>query len=164
MGIVSFFKDAGQKLFGQKEESAAATADPAEKQVRVAAANDKAAKAIEAYIASQKLTATGLKVEFDGTTSTVTVSGEAADQATRERIVLCCGNVHGVNAVNDKMTVAQATEASRYYTVVSGDTLSGIAKTQYGKSNAYMKIFDANKPMLSDPDKIYPGQVLRIPA
>ncbi len=163
MGIVSFFKEAGQKLFGQKEAESA-VADPAEKQARVAAANAKAAKAIEAYIASQKLDAAGLKVEFDGTTSTVTVSGQAEDQATKERIVLCCGNVQGVLAVNDLMTVSQATEESRFYTVVSGDTLSGIAKGQYGKANAYMKIFEANKPMLSDPDKIYPGQVLRIPA
>ncbi len=163
MGIVSFFKEAGQKLFGQKDAEPA-VADPAEKQARVAAANDKAAKAIEAYIASQKLSAAGLKVEFDGTTSTVTVSGQAEDQATKERIVLCCGNVQGVHAVNDLMTVSQKAEESRFYTVVSGDTLSGIAKTQYGKANAYMKIFEANKPMLADPDKIYPGQVLRIPA
>lgn len=163
MGIVSFFKEAGQKLFGQKEAEPAVS-DPAEKQARVAAANDKAAKAIEAYIASQKLSAQGLQVEFDGATGTVTVAGQAEDQATRERIVLCCGNVHGVHAVNDLMTVLQKTQESRFYSVVSGDTLSGIAKTQYGKANAYMKIFEANKPMLSDPDKIYPGQVLRIPA
>jgi nucleoid-associated protein YgaU len=46
----------------------------------------------------------------------------------------------------------------------SGDTLSKIAKEAYGDANAYMKIFEANKPMLSNPDKIYPGQKLRIPA
>ncbi|MEO8278833.1 MAG: peptidoglycan-binding protein LysM [Ideonella sp.] len=162
MGIVSFFKEAGQKLFGPKE--ADGPGDAADKQARVTSANEKAGKAIEAYIASQKLDAAGLKVEFDGTTSTVTVSGQAEDMATKERIVLCCGNVRGVHAVNDLMTVAQSTQASRFYTVVSGDTLSGIAKGQYGKANAYMKIFEANKPMLSDPDKIYPGQLLRIPA
>ena len=44
-----------------------------------------------------------------------------------------------------------------------GDTLSGIAKTVYGKASKYPVIFEANRPMLSDPDKIYPGQVLRIP-
>ena len=47
---------------------------------------------------------------------------------------------------------------------MSGDTLSKIAKQVYGDANAYMKIFEANKPMLSDPNKIYPGQSLRIPA
>ena len=48
--------------------------------------------------------------------------------------------------------------------MVKGDTLSGIAKKEYGNANQYMKIFEANKPMLKDPDKIYPGQLLRIPA
>ena len=47
---------------------------------------------------------------------------------------------------------------------ISDPTLSKIARDAYGDSNAYMKIFEANKPMLSNPDKIYPGQVLRIPA
>ena len=54
--------------------------------------------------------------------------------------------------------------ASRTYTVQSGDTLSKIAKEFYGSANKYQQIFEANKPMLKDPDKIYPGQVLRIPA
>ena len=101
---------------------------------------------------------------FDGATGTVSVGGEAADEATREKVVLCCGNVHGVSQVDDAMTVKEPAEASRYYTVVRGDTLSAIAKSQYGNANDYPKIFEANKPMLSNPDKIYPGQVLRIPA
>ncbi len=54
--------------------------------------------------------------------------------------------------------------SSKTYTVVAGDTLSKIAKSQYGDASKYPKIFEANKPMLKDPDKIYPGQVLRIPA
>lgn len=49
------------------------------------------------------------------------------------------------------------------YTVKSGDTLSKIAKEHLGDANAYMKIFNANKDQLSDPDKIKPGQVLKIP-
>jgi nucleoid-associated protein YgaU len=53
--------------------------------------------------------------------------------------------------------------APRTYTVQSGDTLSKIAKQHLGDANAYMKIFDANKDQLSDPDKIKPGQVLKIP-
>jgi nucleoid-associated protein YgaU len=69
-----------------------------------------------------------------------------------------------VTQVDDAMTVAVPADASRYYTVVRGDTLSAISKTQYGDANKYLKIFEANKPMLSNPDKIYPGQVLRIPA
>jgi LysM repeat protein len=49
------------------------------------------------------------------------------------------------------------------YTVAAGDSLSKIAKQFYGDANKYMKIFEANKPMLTHPDKIYPGQKLRIP-
>ena len=76
---------------------------------------------------------------------------------------LCCGNVDGVAQVNDEMTVAAAAAASSFHTVVKGDTLSKIAKTAYGDPMKYPVIFEVNKPMLSDPDKIYPGQVLRIP-
>lgn len=166
MGIVSFFKEAGEKLFGHKEADptpAAAAPDPAAQQAAVDTANDKAAQAISAYIAAQNLDAAGLSVAFDGSTSTVTVSGEAADQATKEKIVLCCGNVQGVHQVDDLLTVATPADESTYYTVVRGDTLSAIAKAQYGNANAYMKIFEANTPMLGHPDKIYPGQLLRIP-
>jgi nucleoid-associated protein YgaU len=109
------------------------------------------------------LEATGLMVEFDGASSAVTVRGIAADQATKEKILLCCGNVAGVGSVNDQLTVETPVEESKYYTVKSGDTLSKVAKEFYGNANAYMQIFEANKPMLSHPDKIYPGQTLRIP-
>ena len=79
--------------------------------------------------------------------------------------MLCCGNVASVAKVNDMLTVAAAAEPeSKFHTVKSGDTLSKIAKEAYGDANAYMKIFEANKPMLKDPNKIYPGQMLRIPA
>ena len=58
---------------------------------------------------------------------------------------------------------AAAAPAAKTYTVRAGDTLSAIAKAQLGSANAYMKIFDLNKDQLSDPDKIKPGQVLRLP-
>ena len=109
------------------------------------------------------MSAAGLSVAFDGASAAVTVSGEAADQATREKIVLCCGNVDGVGQVNDLLTVATPADESRWHLVERGDTLSKIAKDMYGNANAYPKIFEANKPMLSHPDKIYPGQLLRIP-
>ena len=168
MSLISFFKDAGQKLFGHKETEAAAQAvaaapDPVAAQAKADEMNQKAGAAIESYIATQGLSAAGLSVAFDGASSAVTVSGEAADQATREKIVLCCGNVGGVGQVNDMMTVAVPADESRYHTVERGDTLSKIAKDMYGNANAYPKIFEANKPMLSHPDKIYPGQLLRIP-
>jgi len=163
MGMLSFIKEAGEKLFGKgkaQEAMAQAQADPssADKQK---AANDAAADAIVAYIESQNLKATGLTVTFDG--STATVYGVAADQATKEKIVLCCGNVQGVASVNDQMSVDQSAPEAQYYTVVKGDNLSKISKQYYGDPNKYNKIFEANKPMLKSPDLIYPGQVLRIP-
>lgn len=169
MSIISFFKEAGEKLFGHKDAEAAAqkaqaAPDDGALQAKLAEANQTAAAAIVTYIGTQNLSADGLSVEFDGASGSVTVAGQAADQATKEKIVLCCGNVSGVVQVNDLLTVSEPADESRYYTVVRGDTLSAIAKTQYGAANAYMKIFEANKPMLTHPDKIYPGQLLRIPA
>jgi len=161
MSLISFLRDAGEKLFNAPKAAPAPAAAPAPD---IAALNETAAQAIERYIASQGLKADGLDVKYDGATQTVTVSGIAPDQATKEKIVLCCGNVSSVAKVNDLLTVASGGEAeSTYHEVKSGDTLSKIAKEAYGDANAYMKIFEANKPMLSNPDKIYPGQKLRIP-
>ncbi|CAG0959225.1 Potassium binding protein Kbp [Burkholderiales bacterium] len=165
MGLIDFMKEAGEKLFGRgsaQAAMAAAKADPAS-DAKVKAANDAAADAVLAYIKAQNLSATGLTVTFDGASSSVSVFGVAPDQATREKIVLCAGNVAGVAKVNDMMTVDKSAPAAQYYTVKSGDTLSKISKQYYGDANAYMKIFEANKPMLAHPDKIYPGQNLRIP-
>jgi nucleoid-associated protein YgaU len=165
MSLISFVKEAGEKLFGggkAKEAMAQAAAAPADA-AAVKAANDIAGDAVLAYVKSQGLSATGLTVTYDGATTSVTVFGVAPDQATKEKIVLCCGNVAGVSKVNDMMTVDQSAPEATYYTVVAGDTLSKISKTNYGDPNKYMKIFEANKPMLSHPDKIYPGQKLRIP-
>lgn len=165
MSLISFVKEAGEKLFGSgkaKETMAQAAAAPAD-ETAVKAANDAAGDAILDYVKSQGLAATGLTVTYDGATTSVTVFGVAPDQATREKIVLCCGNVSGVSHVNDMMSVDQSQPEATYYTVVAGDNLSKISRANYGDPNKYMKIFEANKPMLSNPDKIYPGQVLRIP-
>ncbi|MCC7039749.1 MAG: peptidoglycan-binding protein LysM [Burkholderiales bacterium] len=165
MSLLSFVKEAGEKLFGRGQAQAAMAevkADPAN-DAKIKAANDAAADAIVAYIKTQNLTTTGLTVTFDGAAATATVYGVAADQATKEKVALCCGNVAGVVAVNNMMTVDQSAPEAKYYTVVSGDNLSKISKANYGDPNKYMVIFEANKPMLTHPDKIYPGQVLRIP-
>ena len=106
----------------------------------------------------------GLDVSFDAASGAVTVAGVAPDQATKEKVLLCCGNVASVSSVNDMMTVSSPSPESQMYVVVSGDNLSKISKQFYGTPNKYTQIFEANKPMLSHPDKIYPGQVLRIPA
>lgn len=164
MGLMSFIKDAGEKLFGKGEakaaQEAAAQAPSPENTTRL---NETAGAAIATYVNSMGLKVDDLKVAFDGASGTVTVSGQAPDQETKEKVLLCCGNVANVAAVNDMLTVAAPTPEAKYYTVVKGDTLSKVSKEFYGSPNKYMAIFEANKPMLSHPDKIYPGQVLRIP-
>lgn len=162
MGMISFLKEAGEKLFGKKPEVAAAAAEPSN-QEKLAAANTAAADAIGDYIRAQNLPADVLTITFDGTTQIVTVAGTVLTQEIKEKIILCCGNVAGVVGVNDELQSTEPADQSQYHTVVRGDTLSAIAKAFYGNANAYPKIFEANKPMLSDPDKIYPGQLLRIP-
>jgi nucleoid-associated protein YgaU len=159
MGMFSFIKEAGEKLFGIGKAEAATPAAPSADQLNLAAA-----QAIATYIQSMKLQVEGLNVGFDSATETVTVAGIAPDQATREKVVLCCGNVANVTSVNDNMTVAHPEPESQWHTVVRGDNLSKISKAFYGTPNKYPQIFEANKPMLTHPDKIYPGQVLRIPA
>lgn len=164
MGMFSFIKEAGEKLFGIGEAKAAdvvAKKDPTP--VNVEAANKAAGNAIAAYVAKMNLSAKDLTIGFDGATSTVIVQGMAETQEIKEKILLCCGNVAGVEHVQDQLGVIASASEPQFYTVVSGDTLSKIAKESYGNANAYMGIFEANKPMLSHPDKIYPGQMLRIP-
>ena len=161
MGLFSFLKEAGQKLFGKEVKAAeqAAAVDPAKK----AEADRAAATAIENYVQTLGLKITAFTVTFDGATSIAKAYGVADDQANKEKAILAVGNVEGVAGVEDQMTVSVTAPAAQFYTVVKGDTLSKIAKEFYGNANEYMRIFEANKPMLTHPDKIYPGQNLRIP-
>lgn len=164
MGLLSFIKEAGEKLFGGSEAKAAEQAvQKAPTPENVAAMSAAAAKAIGDYVKANGIDASGLNIAFDAPTGTVTVDGSVPDQATKEKILLCCGNVAGVAKVNDLMVVSTPTPEAQYHTVVSGDNLSKIAKKFYGDANKYPVIFEANKPMLKHPDKIYPGQMLRIP-
>jgi len=94
----------------------------------------------------------------------VTITGEVASQEEKEKILLAAGNIAGVASVDDQITVTgPAATAARFVVVKSGDTLSAISLAVYGNANQYNKIFEANKPMLKDVNKIYPGQTLRIP-
>ncbi len=166
MGLFSFIKDAGEKLFGIGEAKAStptAAAPAAASPERVAELNKVAGDAIAAYIQKMGLAVSGLAVEFDGATAAVTVSGTVPDQATKEKVVLCCGNVQHVSKVNDMLTVEAPQPESQMHVVEKGDNLSKISAKYYGTPNKYTLIFEANKPMLSHPDKIYPGQALRIP-
>ncbi len=92
----------------------------------------------------------------------VTGQHDKDDQA-KKKILVAVGNISGIASVDDQVKTATPATASQFYTVKSGDTLSAISKQVYGNANLYNKIFEANKPMLKSPDKIYPGQVLRIP-
>ena len=143
MGLFDFVKGAGAKILENASDAAGAILGHVKKEVPDSAKSD-------------------VQVEYiDGT---VRVTGNAATQADKEKIILAAGNVHGVNKIDDHIQVTDgSTTQSRMYTVKKGDTLSAIAKQMYGKAGDYPKIFEANKPMLKDPDKIYPGQVLRIP-
>lgn len=95
----------------------------------------------------------------------VDISGQATTPEQREKAILIAGNVEGVQRVNaDKLQAPAQTVPVEYYIIESGDTLSKIAKRFYGDASAYKKIFEANREVIEDPDKIYPGQKVRIPS
>lgn len=150
MGLFSFIKEKGAKIFGKKEQEA-----PVEEKKTLQA------QALLDYVKQLGLTYNKLKLSV--TDDDVKVEGEVAAQEDAEKIILAIGNVEGVDQVDNLMTVATPAPQAKFYTVVSGDTLSKISKDFYADANKYNTIFEANKPMLSHPDKIYPGQVLRIP-
>jgi nucleoid-associated protein YgaU len=151
MGLLSFIKEAGEKLFGG---STAHAAEPD--------ANKVAADAIKTYIETQNLGLTDLAVSYVASSGVVTLSGNAPSQEASEKASLAAGNVANVTQVDNNL-VAPAADPAQYHDVVRGDTLSAISKKYYGDANKYNAIFEANKPMLTHPDKIYPGQKLRIP-
>ena len=143
MGLFTFLKDVGEKIFGGGEAKA-----------------EELKKSLDAH----GLDAKDIQVQVDG--DQVVLKGSVKDQATLEKVVLAVGNTVGVAGVKtDDIAVSTPAEESVFYTVKSGDTLWKIAEAQYGKGKGdqYNIIFEANTPMLKHPDKIYPGQVLRIP-
>lgn len=153
MGLISFIKEAGRKLgIGSAE---------ATQPEGSAVPDTPTVDALKAEIKSLGLNVKDLAVDVQG--DTVKVSGSAPDQATKEKLVVALGNVAGVAAVDESVTAEKAEAEAVIYVVRKGDTLSAIAQKHYGKASKYMKIFEANRPMLKDPDKIYPGQSLRIP-
>ncbi|MBS9766330.1 MAG: peptidoglycan-binding protein LysM [Flavobacteriaceae bacterium] len=150
MGLFSFIKDAGAKIFGIGKTTAE---EVAEKELKLV----NAIETLDFKVAD-------LQVKLNDDVATIT--GEAESQSIREKVVLVVGNTEGIATVDDQMTVAQVEveePVAQFHTVVKGDSLSKIAKKFYGNAMKYPVIFEANKPMLTHPDKIYPGQVLRIP-
>ena len=158
MGLFSFIKNAGAKIFKKKEATPAPTASAeaplTEEQMDIAALTAEVIKLEGVNIQDMNL--------IMG--KSVSVHGSTATNADREKIILALGNVEGICAVEDYIDVTNPEPEATFYTVQKGDSLSKIAKTQYGDPMKYPIIFEANKPMLSHPDKIYPGQKLRIPS
>ncbi len=171
MGLISFVKNAGAKLFGRKKNVEEPKEAAPQKTAEELQAEQNAQKAVELenFVRGLGLEVSDLYIEVDE--DTATVHGSTGTQAEREKIILAIGNVTGIASVDDRMTVDVGEEAettskeipAQYHTVVKGDTLSKIAKHYYGNAMKYPQIFEANKPMLTDPNLIYPGQVLRIP-
>lgn len=159
MGLFSFLKNAGSKIFNTptpatklSDEEKRRADDIAKKQKIIV---------LKGVVNSLGLSVEDLEVDFHE--DTVTVYGKVDSQSDKEKIVLALGNVAGVAAVDDRMMVEKPEADAVFYEVKRGDSLSKIAKAHYGDAMKYPVIFEANRPMLKDPDKIYPGQVLRIP-
>jgi nucleoid-associated protein YgaU len=145
MGLISFVKNVGGSIFGGSEAKAA----PAEE--------------LKKELDKHGLDSSNVKIEVDG--DKVKVSGTTASTEQAEKIAVALGNTVGVQTVQNDIKPTKAEPESKFYTVKSGDTLWAISEKEYGKGNGpkYDVIFQANRPMLTNPDKIYPGQVLRIP-
>jgi len=147
MGLIDFFKNAGEKIFGGESKE------------------EKKEKLIK-HVKSLGLPVEGLSISVDD--EQVTLKGKVDSQAHAEKIALAVGNVEGVSKVDNQLEVevpeaAEPEPQATYHTIEKGDTLSKISKEVYGDPMKYSVIFEANKPMLKDPNLIYPGQVLRIP-
>ncbi len=146
MGLWNFIKDAGKAIGIGSAEAAEAP--------------EKSAEAIEGELKDLGLDSSDVKVSVEG--DKVKIAGKTTSQEQREKLILAAGNLEGIAAVEEEIEVPDAKEPV-FHTVETGDTLWAIAKKYLGDGNRYNEIFEANRPMLSDPDKIYPGQNLRIP-
>lgn len=151
MGLFSFVGDIGNKIFGSGD--------------------DDAAEKIKANIEENNPGVDGLAVTFDD--GTACLSGSCTSNEAKEKAILIAGNMAGVSAVDaDGITVARneaeaaVAEAAEplFYTIESGDTLSKLAAKFLGDAMRYPEIFEANREVIQDPDKIFVGQVIRIPS
>jgi len=142
MGLFDFIKEAGKALgIGGEDEPPSA-------------------EELKKELDSHNLGTDNVTVEVEG--DKVIMKGQVDDQSVFEKAVVAVGNTLGISQVETQVDVPDAKDPV-FHTVKKGDTLWAIAKDQYGNGSKYNAIFEANKPMLSHPDKIYPGQVLRIP-
>ena len=145
MGLFDFAKDIGRQLFNTDAEAA-----------------DNIKQDLEIKFSGLE----DLDVDFDD--GVCTVSGRCPNEATRDRVVLVAGNVQGVEKVGadgltDPEPPPEEKEKFEIYEIAKGDSLSKIAERFYGKASLYHRIHEANKELIPDPDKIYPGQKIKIP-
>jgi nucleoid-associated protein YgaU len=152
-----FIQNIGNKLRGVEPEKPKAGPSPAE----IAARNTAASNALYNLLTRMELPIENLGVTYN--MGNVILNGRTDSQAVAEKAMLVIGNTRGVSEVESHIEVIEPKPEAIYHTVEKGDWLSKIAKKHYGNANKYMVIFEANKPMLKDPDSIFPGQVLRIP-
>ncbi|OBZ93563.1 peptidoglycan-binding protein LysM [Pararhizobium polonicum] len=153
MGLFSFIKNAGKKLGIGGDDDAPDV------------------EAVKKELSSHDLGTDKVDVAVQG--DKIVLTGVVKDQSAFEKAVVAVGNTLGVSKVEaSDLKVAETATATPaaaktpvFYTVKKGDNLWKIAEAQYGKGKGAKNtaIFEANKPMLTHPDKIYPGQVLRIP-
>jgi len=145
MGLLDFARDVGRQLFDIDAEAA-----------------DNIKQHLEVKLSGIH----NVAVTYDD--GVATICGECDNQAIKNRAILIAGDVKGVEKVvaADLIAPEPAPEEEPkedYYTINSGDTLGAIAKEYYGKASAYVRIFEANRDIISDPNKIYPGQKILIP-
>lgn len=157
MAIWDFVKGAGKSILG-KAEAAEAPAQPAGQPAQESDTQRKV-EALKAELRALGLGSKDVHLTLRG--DTVKVESRGADRETMEKLILAVGNIEGIAKVEADLPEAAAEPV--FHTVQKGETLSAIAKQHLGDANRYNAIFEANRPMLSHPDKIYPGQVLRIP-
>ncbi len=148
MGLFDFVKDVGRQVFNTDGEAA----DNIKQHLEIRGSGG----------------ISNLEVEFDD--GVVTLCGDCKNAAARDSAILMAGNIEGVEkVVADDLTAPPPPPEEpelevQFYEIVSGDTLGGIAKKFYGNASKYTVIFEANRDIISDPNKIYPGQKIQIPA
>ncbi|POX42649.1 peptidoglycan-binding protein LysM [Streptomyces sp. Ru73] len=150
MTTYEFVPEAGDRLRSDHQPAGPLAAEP-----------DAAAAQLKERLHQLELTCDHFHVAVDGTTAIV--SGDAAVQEQKEKILLAVGNVVGVARVEDRITVGQEGLSPRFVTVRAGETLVDIAERIYGDAAFCPRLLEANRPLLSGMDQVYPGQVLRAP-
>lgn len=162
MGLFDFVTEAGSRLGGKIYDIANKEDDLAEQ----ARASAETLNKLRTNSITENIEESGVLVEnlsVDVEDDKVTLGGKVNTQTCSEKLTLVAGNQRGVSSVDCQLEVSNPESKATLYTVKSGDTLSKIAKEFYGDASKYPVIFEANQPMLTDPNKIFVGQSLRIP-